>query len=136
MVDVHDKKTRSYNMSRIRSRDTKPEMVVRRLCHSLGLRYSLHNKKLPGTPDIVFRKHNTVIEVRGCYWHRHSCSKGQVVPQTDTKRWVEHFRKNVARDKNNLVLLENQGWKVLIIWQCDTEYIANFRKMICSHFQR
>lgn len=120
MVDVHDSKTRSYNMSRIRSRDTKPEMAVRKLCHFLGLRFRLHVKTLPGKPDLVFHKYKTVIQVHGCFWHSHDCKYGRVIPKTNTEKWQLKRRGNVERDQKNIRALENLGWKVVVIWECET----------------
>lgn len=93
MADVHDKKTRSYNMSKIRGKDTKPEMLVRKFLHSQGFRYRLHDKKLPGKPDIVLKKYNTIIDVRGCFWQGHQESKYFVIPKTTTKWWPEKINK-------------------------------------------
>lgn len=134
MVDVHDKKTRSYNMSRIRSRDTKPELVVRRLCHSLGLRYRLHVKTLPGKPDLVFPKYHTIIQVHGCYWHCHDCKYGKVVPKTNTEKWQNKRQGNVERDKRNTLELEKLGWRVIVVWECETRNLINLNHFIKHHF--
>ena len=130
MADVHDKKTRSYNMSRIRSRDTKPEMVVRRLCHSLGLRYRVHVKTLPGKPDLVFPKHHTIIQVHGCYWHCHDCKYGKVVPKTNTEKWQNKRQGNVERDQRNTLELENLGWRVIVVWECETRDLTDLNRRI------
>lgn len=119
MADVHDKKTRSYNMSQIRAEDTKPEMVVRKFLHGKGFRYSLHNKKLPGKPDLVLPKYNTVIFVNGCFWHGHRDCKYFVMPKTRIEWWKNKIKDTKRRDKNNKLALEKEGWNVIVIWECD-----------------
>lgn len=120
MVDVHNKQQRSYNMSQIRCKNTKPEMIVRSLVHRMGYRYSLHRKDLPGKPDLVLVKHQKVIFVHGCFWHMHRCRYGSVVPKTNKKFWKIKREGNVERDKRNLRKLRREGWKVLVIWECQT----------------
>ena len=127
MVDVHTKIHRSYNMSRIRCKNTKPEMLVRSLVHRMGFRYSLHRKDLPGKPDLVLVKHKKVIFVHGCFWHMHRCRYGSVVPKTNKKFWKIKCEGNVDRDKRNLRKLRREGWKVLVIWEC---HIRNTEKLI------
>jgi DNA mismatch endonuclease (patch repair protein) len=118
MADVHDKKTRSYNMSRIRSKDTKPEMLVRKFLHANGFRFRLHDKKLPGKPDIVLPKYKTVIFVNGCFWHGHEGCKYFVVPKTRTGWWLEKIGRNKENDKKKAKALRKEGWKVVEIWEC------------------
>jgi DNA mismatch endonuclease (patch repair protein) len=118
MADVHDKKTRSYNMSRIKAKNTKPEMLVRKFLHAQGFRYSLHNKKLPGRPDIVLPKYRTVIFVHGCFWHGHNGCKYFVVPKTRTKWWLDKIGSNSQRDLENFSRLRKGGWKVITIFEC------------------
>ena len=118
MADVHDKKTRSYNMSRIRSKDTKPEMIVRRFLFSKGFRYRLHVKGLPGKPDIVLPKYKTVIFVHGCFWHGHHGCKYFIVPQTRTEWWLEKINGNKTNDIKSISLLKKSGWKVIQIFEC------------------
>jgi len=116
MADVHDKITRSYNMSKIKGKNTKPEMIVRRFLHSNGFRYRLHDKKLPGKPDIVLPKYRTIIDVRGCFWHNHeNCEKGEKVT---TKSKIVTSKRNsaVERDKIKINKWNDLGWKVIIIW--------------------
>jgi DNA mismatch endonuclease (patch repair protein) len=120
MADVHTPAQRSYNMSRIRSKDTKPEIIVRSALHRLGYRFRLHREDLPGKPDIVLPKHNTVIFVHGCYWHRHRCRYGQVVPQTRREFWKAKFAANVDRDKRKREAIRALGWRVLTVWECQT----------------
>ena len=118
MADVHDKETRSYNMSRIKGKDTKPEMLVRKLLFAKGYRYRLHDKKLPGKPDIVLAKYKTVILVHGCFWHGHEGCKYYVVPKTRTEWWKEKIEKNKQLDKINEDKLIEMGYKVISIWEC------------------
>lgn len=119
MSDVHDKETRSYNMSRISGKDTKPEMIVRKFLHSNGFRYSLHRKDLPGKPDIVLPKYNTVIFVHGCFWHAHEGCKYFKIPRTRTEWWTEKLYSNKERDEKNIQELKKKGWKVIVIWECE-----------------
>ncbi|MFC0513106.1 very short patch repair endonuclease [Mucilaginibacter angelicae] len=119
MTDVHSKETRSFNMSRIRNKDTKPEMLVRRFLFSQGFRYRLHDKKLPGKPDIVLSKYKTVIFIHGCFWHGHEGCRYFVVPKTRTDWWLNKIGTNIANDKKALISLESLGWHVFEIWECD-----------------
>ena len=118
MTDVHNKKTRSYNMSQIKATNTKPELLVRKFLHSNGFRYSLHNKKLPGKPDIVLTKYKTIIFVHGCFWHGHENCKYFVVPKTRTKFWLNKITANKANDEKTVKALRKDGWKVIIVWEC------------------
>jgi DNA mismatch endonuclease, patch repair protein len=118
MADVHSKKVRSYNMSRIRSKDTRPEILVRKFLHSKGFRFKLHDKTLPGKPDIVLPKYKTVIFVHGCFWHGHKGCKYFVVPKTKTEWWLEKINSNILRDKKAYLLLKKAGWKIINIWEC------------------
>ena len=118
MADVHDKATRSYNMSRIKGKDTKPEMLVRRYLHAHGFRYRLHVKDLPGKPDIVLPKYRTVIFVHGCFWHHHNC-KYFVVPKTRTEFWMNKIDGNVANDVKKQQTLQDAGWKIIQLWECE-----------------
>ena len=119
MADVHDKATRSYNMSRIRSKDTKPELIVRSFLHRNGFRFRLHDKKLPGKPDIVFKKYKTVIFVHGCFWHGHKGCKYFVMPKARRKFWLNKIEGNKKRDEENFLRLRNEGWKVFSIFECE-----------------
>lgn len=118
MTDVHNKETRSYNMSRIRGKDTKPEMMVRRFLFANGFRYRLHDSKLPGKPDIVLPKYKTVIFVNGCFWHGHKGCSYFVLPKTRTEWWLQKIKGTMARDKAAEVALNVLGWKVIVIWEC------------------
>jgi DNA mismatch endonuclease, patch repair protein len=110
---------RSALMAKVRGKDTAPELIVRRLLHSMGLRYRLHRKSLPGAPDIVFPSRKKVIWVHGCYWHHHSGCRLATVPKTNRKFWVTKFKTNVTRDKSNAKLIAALGWKSLTVWQCE-----------------
>jgi DNA mismatch endonuclease (patch repair protein) len=118
MADVHSKETRSYNMSRIRSKDTKPELIVRKFLFSKGFRYRLNDKRLPGKPDIVLPKYKTVIFIHGCFWHGHKGCRYYVVPKTKTEWWLAKINANVSNDKKSIETLTQNGWKVLEIWEC------------------
>lgn len=119
MTDVHSKEIRSYNMSRIKGKNTKPEMLVRKFLFSNGLRYRLHDKKLPGKPDIVLPKYKTVIFVHGCFWHGHDDCKYYVVPKTRTDWWLAKINTNKQKDEVSISRLQQSGWKVIVIWECE-----------------
>lgn len=119
-MDHLSTQSRSALMARIRSRDTKPEMIVRSLVHRMGYRFRLHRSDLPGTPDIVFPGRMKVILVHGCYWHRHSCQRGRSVPTSNIVFWNEKFCKNTSRDQLVKRKLRKLGWDVLVIWECHT----------------
>lgn len=118
-MDVHDKKTRSYNMSRIKSKDTKPEEIVRKYLFAHGFRYRKNDKRLPGTPDIVLPKYKTVIFVNGCFWHGHKQCRYFVIPKSNTKFWVDKINKNIDRDATNIDKLILLGWNVITVWECE-----------------
>src|SRR5260221_14631094 len=119
MADVHTKEIRSYNMSRIRSTNTKPEMLVREFLHANGFRYKLHDKTLPGKPDIVLTKYKTVIFVHGCFWHGHKGCKYFVVPKTRTDWWLNKINGNIANDIKTMKALKKEGWKIINLWECN-----------------
>jgi len=110
---------RSWNMGRIKNKNTEPEVIVRRLLHNQGFRFRLHTKNLPGSPDIVLPKYKTVIFVHGCFWHRHSHCADATTPKTRTDFWESKFLENINRDKKNHAALLATGWKVLIVWSCE-----------------
>src|SRR6188508_2567217 len=118
MADVHTKEQRSYNMSRIKSKDTKPEMLVRRFLHANGFRYRLHDKTLPGKPDIVLPKYKTVIFVNGCYWHGHKNCKEFVLPKTETEWWLDKINGTIQRDIRKRKELRKLNWRVITVWGC------------------
>jgi len=119
MSDVHDKQTRSYNMSQIKGKDTKPEIMVRKFLFANRFRYKLHDKKLSGKPDIVLPKLRTAIFVHGCFWHGHEDCKYFVVPKTRRKFWLDKINGNKKRDEENFLSLKNEGWKVFSIFECE-----------------
>ena len=118
-MDRLDQVRRSWNMSRIRSRNTAPEVQVRSILHSVGFRFRLHRKDLPGKPDIVLPKREAVVFVHGCFWHRHPGCKNCTTPKTNTDFWQTKFGGNVARDEKNAEALRKAGWKVIVVWECE-----------------
>ena len=116
-------------MSAIKSKNTKPEIEVRKLLHSLGYRFRLHRKDLPGTPDIVLPKYKTVIFVHGCFWHRHENCKYASIPKTRTEFWENKFKENIKRDQVNQNNLYKLGWNIVIVWECELKRI-NYLKEI------
>jgi DNA mismatch endonuclease, patch repair protein len=124
---------RSANMARIRSKDTSPEIALRRLIHRLGYRFRLHRRDLPGRPDIVFPARCKIILVHGCFWHQHpGCPEGRV-PGSRPDYWVSKLRRNQVRDAANQSLLEERGWEVLVVWECELKHIAAVTKTV-KHF--
>ena len=120
-MDVISKERRSWNMSRIKSRDTKPEKIVRSVLHKMGYRFRLHVKKLPGKPDIVLHKYRSVIFVHGCFWHLHSRCRDGTIPKTRSRYWQTKLTNNRKRDAKHIRELRRQGWKVLRLWECEIE---------------
>lgn len=110
---------RSEIMRRVRSTDTAPELIVRKLAHSLGFRYRLHKKDLPGKPDLVFSGKSKVIFVHGCFWHGHKCKRGNRLPKENREYWKKKINANVKRDKSHVEELSKEGWSVLTIWECE-----------------
>jgi len=118
MADIFSRQKRSEIMSKVRSKNTKPEEIVRKYLFSQGFRYRKNVKKLPGTPDIVLPKYKTVIFVNGCFWHGHDCPKGKL-PETNKEKWKKKIDENKKRDEKNYKLLKEKGWKVIIVWECE-----------------
>ena len=118
-MDVHDEKTRSYNMSQIKGKNTKPEELVRKYLFAQGFRYRKNDKRFPGSPDIVLPKYKTVIFVNGCFWHKHEGCKYFVWPKNNDNFWKAKILGNSERDKKNYDKLTELGWKVLIVWECE-----------------
>lgn len=118
MADIKSPEARSFNMSRIRGKDTKPELIVRKYLFKNGFRYRIHNDKLPGKPDIVLPRYKTVIFVNGCFWHAHEGCKDFVWPRSNEAFWKDKIEINVARDNANYERLRSQGWNVIICWEC------------------
>jgi DNA mismatch endonuclease (patch repair protein) len=132
-VDRISSAQRSRNMAAVRSRDTRPELEVRRLLHSLGLRFRLHQRTLPGTPDIVLKKHNAVVLVHGCFWHSHHCGRGKP-PSSRTEFWLPKLERNRLRDKERVKQLKALGWHVLIVWECELKDTKRLRRRLSKWF--
>jgi DNA mismatch endonuclease (patch repair protein) len=125
MADVLTQAQRKFCMSQIRGKHTKPELLVRRLVHSMGYRYRLHDRTLPGSPDLAFRSLQKLIFVHGCFWHRHRCKFGKPMPTTRQNFWKAKLLQNKSRDQNTQRKLRRNGWDVLVIWECQTSDIDN-----------
>ena len=125
MVDKISPELRSWNMSQIRSRDTKPELKLRSLLHCSGFRFRVNDKTLPGRPDIVLKKYKTVILVHGCFWHRHPNCPAATTPSTRTSFWQNKFEKTIERDQLVKKTLSEMGWNVLIVWECELKNDAH-----------
>ncbi len=121
MTDTVSREKRSAIMAAVRSRDTKPEKIVRSLVHRLGYRFRLHRKDLPGRPDIVLPRRRAVVFVHGCFWHSHHCKAGDRLPATNTEFWRSKREGNVARDRVAITRLLELGWRTLIVWECETK---------------
>ncbi len=129
-MDKISPERRSANMGRIRSKDTSPEVVLRRLIHRLGYRFRLHRRDLPGKPDIVFPSRRKIILMHGCFWHQHpGCREGRI-PGSRPEYWVEKLKRNQLRDETNRALLEEQAWKILVVWECELRDEAAVRKAV------
>ena len=119
-MDVVTPERRSAIMSRIRGKNTKPELVVRRLAHAMGYRFRLHRRDLPGSPDLVFPGRRKVVFVHGCFWHRHEGCRKTTTPKTRAEFWAKKFARNVERDAENHAALKEKGWDHLVVWECET----------------
>jgi len=135
VVDSLTKEQRSWNMSRVRSKDTKAELLVRSILHRNGYRFRLHKKGLPGKPDIVLAKYQAVVFVHGCFWHCHKGCTDATVPKSNTAFWVQKFAQNVKRDKTNQKNLRQLGWKVIIVWECETAKIDRLAIKLCKELE-
>ena len=120
MTDTFSKSVRSRVMSRIKSRNTKPEKLVRSMMHSLGYRFRLHDKNLPGKPDIVLKKHQVAVFVNGCFWHQHKGCKKAAHPKSNNEYWDKKLSSNSERDLLNMKSLKSLGWKCFVVWECET----------------
>ncbi|MCZ8030822.1 MAG: very short patch repair endonuclease [Rubrivivax sp.] len=129
MTDVLTAAQRQLNMSRIRGRDTKPEMLVRQGLHARGLRYRLHDRKLPGRPDLVFAQYQAAVFVHGCFWHAHGCALSKL-PATRQDFWKQKLEGNAARDRRAIDALQAAGWRVLVIWECALRGVAEAQRNI------
>lgn len=132
MPDIMTKAERSERMSRVKNKNSKPELRVRSLLHRLGYRFRLHNSKLPGKPDIVLGRHKKVIFVHGCYWHRHGVCRPLSIPGSDPAFWSRKFADNVDRDRRNLKDLNDLGWAVLTVWECETRDGAELERKVTA----
>ncbi len=132
MTDTISKERRSWNMSRIRGKDTGPERAVRSLLHRMGYRFRLHRNDLPGKPDIVLPKYRTAIFVHGCFWHRHPRCRYAYTPKTRVKFWKNKFAENVARDRRAMRALRRLGWRVIVIWECEVSTGESLAKRLVS----
>jgi len=135
LVDTLTKEKRSWNMSRIGGKDTRPEIFLRSMLHRAGYRFRLHDRKLPGKPDIVFPKYHIVIFVNGCYWHRHESCPKATTPKTRTHFWKTKFRDTVARDKQKTAELVALGWRTITVWECELDknpgnVLGNLRRQL------
>ena len=129
-MDTLTKKHRSWNMSRIKGSNTGPERIVRSILHRMGYRFSLHRKDLPGKPDITLPKHKTLVFVHGCFWHRHKGCKDATMPKTRRAFWRKKLEGNVARDKVKQSALRTLGWRVIVVWECETEDTRDLRNRL------
>jgi DNA mismatch endonuclease, patch repair protein len=136
MADVLTPEQRSYCMSRIRGKDTGPEMLVRRSLHAFGYRFRVHVRSLCGVPDLVFPGRKKVILVHGCFWHRHRCRYGQVTPATRRRFWMKKLSENQRRDQLNSRELCKNGWQVLVVWECQTRRIEWLLSRIVTFLER
>ena len=136
MTDTWTKEFRSEIMSRIHSKNTKPEMLVRRLIHGMGYRYRLHVKELPGTPDIVMISKRKIVEVRGCFWHGHAGCTDARIPKTRSEFWVKKINNTKKRDASNSEKLEMDGWEILEIWECELRNVSNLKSRISTFINK
>jgi DNA mismatch endonuclease (patch repair protein) len=129
VTDVFDHEKRSEIMSRVRSKDTKPELLVRRTLHRMGYRYRLHARELPGTPDVVLPRHRKAVQVNSCFFHGHDCPRGKR-PQTNAEWWAVKIDRNMARDAETTQALRCAGWDVLVVWQCQTTKPGDLEQLL------
>jgi DNA mismatch endonuclease (patch repair protein) len=132
-MDIVDKARRSAMMASIGSKDTQPELEVRRVAHALGYRFRLHRRDLPGTPDLLFPRLRKAIFVHGCYWHRHEDCRFAYNPKSNTQFWSKKFERNQDRDRRALAQLIELGWDPLVIWECETRNLEGLRLRVASH---
>jgi DNA mismatch endonuclease (patch repair protein) len=131
-MDRLTRERRSWNMSRIRRRDTKPELIVRSVLHGLGFRFRLSPVRLPGRPDVVLTRHRTVVFVHGCFWHRHADCRFAYEPKSNVGFWTEKFGQNVSRDSRNEKVLRRLGWRVVVVWECQAANRGALTKRLAS----
>jgi DNA mismatch endonuclease (patch repair protein) len=133
VIDRVTEEQRRRNMAAVRSTDTLPERAVRSILHKLGLRFRLHQRALPGSPDIVLARHRTVVFVHGCFWHGHDCPRGKV-PSTRPEFWLPKLQRNGERDRNNAASLRNLGWRVLTVWECELDEPRRLARRLARAF--
>ena len=134
-MDTLSREHRSWNMSRIRNADTRPELAVRSLLHHMGYRFRLHRKDLPGRPDIVLPGRRTIVLVNGCYWHRHQGCKFAYQPKSNRAFWQAKFEENVNRDKRNHAELRELDWHVIVVWECETKDLEVLAKRLLKEIE-
>lgn len=134
-MDRITKSQRSANMAKVRSRDTSPEMIVRRIAHAFGLRYRLHVRRLPGTPDLVFPRWRKIVFIHGCFWHQHRKCHRATMPKTRRGFWSAKFKANITRDEQALRRLKVEGWDVLVLWECQTKQRLGVEKRLARFFE-
>jgi DNA mismatch endonuclease (patch repair protein) len=133
MADHLTEEQRSRNMAAVRSTNTTPERMVRSILHRLGLRFRLHERTLPGTPDIVLKRHETVVFVHGCFWHGHECPRGNA-PSVRPEFWIPKLERNRERDRTNAASLRKLGWRVLTVWECELCDPVRLKRKLARHF--
>lgn len=133
-ADILTPEERSRMMGKIKGKNTKPEMVVRSLCHAMGLRFRLHRKDLPGSPDMVFPKYRLCLFVHGCFWHRHPGCKYAYTPKTRLDFWLPKLQRNVERDREKEEALRALGWRVEVVWECETKDLARLQDILLKSF--
>lgn len=134
-MDTVSTAQRSYNMSRIRGKDTTPEILVRRYLFSQGMRYRKNDKRLPGHPDLVFPKYKTVVLINGCFWHGHDCGKFRL-PKTNVEFWKNKIEVNKKRDQRTIAQLESEGWRVIVIWECSINTVASRKETLPNLYKQ
>jgi DNA mismatch endonuclease, patch repair protein len=132
MPDKLDPARRSWNMSRIRNRDTKPEILLRSLLHRAGFRFRKNDSRLPGSPDVVLPGYRTAVFVHGCFWHRHEACRNCTVPTNNREMWLRKFSQNQLRDRRNVAALQQDGWSVYVVWECEMPDGTAVKKLIRS----
>ncbi|MCW5775653.1 MAG: DNA mismatch endonuclease Vsr [Phycisphaeraceae bacterium] len=135
MRDRLSPEQRSRNLRAIKGRDTRPEWIVRRLLHAMGYRFLLHRRDLPGRPDVVLPRHRVAVLIHGCFWHRHSCARGRSEPSTRRAFWRAKFAGNVERDRRAVRALRREGWRVLVVWECQTRDMEQLRRQLARFLQ-
>lgn len=131
-TDIFSKKKRSEIMRAVKGRDTKPEITIRKALFAKGFRYRLNDRRLPGSPDLVFPKHGAVLFVHGCFWHGHDCARGRRLPKSNVVYWREKIARNVKRDKSAIAALRRLGWRVKISWECDLQDVGGAANKIAG----